>query len=628
MSDSTDPEFDLDLQFLPDWAKEPAEQNRYANYRGDTRRDTGRDSRGPSRQGPPRGRPGPRRPQEGGPRRDRPRQEGGRGPREGFSRDRGRDRDREFRGRPPQRDVAPLPEVSVAFTPDEPGVESLVTQIRKTGRAYPLVEIARMFLLKPERYIIHFTIRKDSQGAPKQPLYACAVDNTLWLSEDQAAQHILSKSFELFYQTERTPVDPPKGTYTFVAQCGMSGVILGPPNYHDYQKQLHALHTERFARMPFETFKARVKIVRDEEVVKKWVEEQSFKTSYICLNMPEALTLGSRAEVEEHFRTVHLPNVVQVVESFSAKGSETNRFPSSPLMRLVRRHTEEQRRFPLQLMTALSQQFGARGLQFFKVNKTITHVAVARPHYLDMEGTPVSDGVRRIVEFINAHPDCNRKVLIDALAPPPPIPVAPPAPTPAVGEAADATPAPNPAPRPDPTREQAAAIGDLHWLIHQGHVIEFATGKLETAKKPAARPPQKPRDPTPRKPREPKGEKPPSSATDAAPQASAPHPVQKEGAGAPAETSSVDEATKTSASQEPRPESKPVEADRSPVSVPPEAPDPSPAPSLSPAAEPTVETTPDETPPSTAEWVVEKRQDEAPSGKETGDEPAKEHPSS
>src|SRR5207247_3029193 len=29
---------------------------------------------------------------------------------------------------------------------------------------------------------------------------------------------------------------------------------------------------------------------------------------------------------------------------------------------------------------------------------------------------------------------------------------------------------------------------DLHWLIHQGHVIEFANGTLETAKKPLPRP--------------------------------------------------------------------------------------------------------------------------------------------
>jgi len=395
--------------------------------------------------------------------------------------------------------VTPLPEVGVAFVPDEPGVESLVTQIRKTGRAYPLVEIARMFLVKPERYTVHFTVRKDAQGKPKQPLFLCAVDNTLWLSEDQAARHILANSFDLFYQTERTPIDPPKGTYTFVAQCGISGIILGPPNYHDYQKQLHALHAERFARMPFESFKTKVKIVRDEEVVKKWLDEQSFKTSYICLNTPEALTLHSRAEVEAHFREHHLPNLVQAVESFTAKGSETKRFPANPLQRLVRRHTDDQRKFPLQVMTALSQQFGARGLQFFKVNKTITHVAVARPHYLDTENTPVSTGVGRIVEFINSHPDCNRKLLVESLAPSPA--TKPAVPTPPATEGTTPAEAAGPPPAPEPTPEQTAIIGDLHWLIHQGHVIEFATGKLETAKKPAVKPPQKPRDTAPKAPK-------------------------------------------------------------------------------------------------------------------------------
>jgi len=33
-------------------------------------------------------------------------------------------------------------------------------------------------------------------------------------------------------------------------------------------------------------------------------------------------------------------------------------------------------------------------------------------------------------------------------------------------------------------------ISDLHWLIHQGHVIEFANGVLETAKKPLPKPPK------------------------------------------------------------------------------------------------------------------------------------------
>ncbi len=210
---------------------------------------------------------------------------------------------------------APLPEIAVTFLPDEKGVESLARQIKMTGRAYPLFHIAQLILQKPERYTVRLDVKKKPDGAVAQPLFVCALDDTPWLSEDEAVAHVLKNHFATFYQTERTATEPPKGKYTFVAQCGMSGVILGPPNHHDYQNQLRKLHAERFARMPFDMFKARVKIVKDEAVVKKWVEEQSFKTEYTCLNVPEPLKLPTMEEVEKHFRATHKETIIKQVEN-------------------------------------------------------------------------------------------------------------------------------------------------------------------------------------------------------------------------------------------------------------------------------------------------------------------------
>jgi hypothetical protein len=367
-----------------------------------------------------------------------------------------------------------LPEVQVTFIPDDKGVDSLARQIKMTGRAYPLFEIAQMILQKHERYGVTLTSKKKPDGAIAQPLFVCALDESVWLSEDEAVRWLLDKHFDTFYQADKTKIDPPKGVYTFVAQCGISGTVLGPPNYHDYQVRLRKLHADRFSRMPFDVFKSRVKIVKDDETVKKWVEEQSWKTEYVCLNLPEPLRLGSREEVEKHFRETHLPNIVKQVETTRMSGTASRGIRSPELARLVRLGWDDQRRFPLQIATVLSQQFATRGLQFFKVGKTITHVAVARPHFLDMEATPVSEGVRKIVEYINAHPKINRRDLVGALAP---------AATTAETSAATTEP-------PEPTPEQTAVIGDLHWLVHQGHVIEFANGTLETAKKPAPKPPK------------------------------------------------------------------------------------------------------------------------------------------
>ena len=236
MSTLPDNELDLDKLFLPAWAQEPS-ASKYAKYEGeDTRPDRrgDRDRRGPRpprRDGPPGPRRDDRRPQgdyrgpprpEGGvPRPEGPRGQIGGGERPDFRRgDRpeGRRFDpRERRDLPP-----PLPEIELNLRPEDKGVESLARQIKMTGRAYPLFDIAQMILQKPERHTVEFSVKKNAEGKPVQPLFVCALDDTLWLSEDEAAGHVLRKHFATFYQTERTATEPPKGKYTFVAQCGMS----------------------------------------------------------------------------------------------------------------------------------------------------------------------------------------------------------------------------------------------------------------------------------------------------------------------------------------------------------------------------------------------------------------------
>jgi hypothetical protein len=509
MSTLPDNELDLEKLFLPAWAQEPASAKQYANYKGGGEERTDRRDRrggprpprrdggfgGPGGAGGPRGNrpPGERR-GPGGP--GGPSREGGRGrPSGGPRRDFDRGEPRERRETPP-----PMPEINVSLTPDEKGVESLARQIKVTARAYPLFDIARLILQKPERYSVMFSVKKNAEGKIIQPLFLCQLDDTLWLSEEEAVAHVLNKHFGTFYQAERTATEPPKGKYTFVAQCGMSGVILGPPNYHDYQNQLRKLHAERFSRMPFDAFKSRVRIVSDEAVVKKWIEDKSFKTEFVALNVPEPLRLDSREAVEKHFRETHKENIIKPVESHRLSGTAARNLRSPSLTWLVRQSWEDQKRFPLQLATTLSQQFASHGLQFFKVQKTVTHVSVARPHFLDLETTPVSEGVKRIVDFINAHTKTTRRKLMEALAPTPrPTPktvieISPagiteaPAPV-QQAQAAEAAPQ-QPAPAAEPSAEQTAVISDLHWLIHQGHVIEFADGRLETAKKPAPKPPK------------------------------------------------------------------------------------------------------------------------------------------
>lgn len=467
MSDIPDLGLDLESLFQPAWTKGKTEANRFEQFTG---QEGVRPERRPRRDGDRRG---PRREGGGEPRGERPQGRKFGGGKRDFRR--GNDRgERRERPEPP----APLPEIAVTFLADDKGVEQLARQIRMTGRAYPLFQIALLVLEKPERYAVQLAVKKRDDKAV-QPLFVCALDDTPWLTEEEVIAHVLKNHFATFYQAERTATEPPKGVYTFVAQCGMSGAILGPPNYHDYQNQLRKLHAERFSKMPFDAFKARVKIVKDEAVVKKWIEDQSFKTEYSALNVPEPLKLPSMEDVEKHFRATHREAIVKQVDTVTIDGVKSRNLRCRELYRLVRAQWEQQRHFPLQLATSLSKMFASHGLQFFKVNKMAVHVSVARPQFLDLETTPVSENVKRLITFINENPRCTRRKLIETLAP---------TPKPAVIEVKPDEPKVD-APA-EPTPEQNALIADLHWLIHQGHVLEFADGRMETAKKPAPRPPK------------------------------------------------------------------------------------------------------------------------------------------
>ena len=508
---NTDPlkELDLDLEFLPAWAQKPNDAKPFANYAGEERsRARGRgdwgdrtsrqrdDNRGRDFKG--RG--------SGDNKRDGDRGRGPGGSRDGSQRPEFKKHDgkRPFdkKGGFRRNDPPPRPplELDVALQPEKNGVESLARQIKHTGRSYPLFDIARLILAKSERYLVVLKTRKKEDGSVAQPLFFCQVDETVWLSEDQALDHVLSRHFDTFYKKEKTEIDPPKGTYTFVAQCGMSDQILGPPNYHGYQDKLRALHADRFPRLPFDVFKSRVKIVHDEEVVKQWLADQSWKTEYIAINLPEEARLESREAVREHFREHHQSNLISSVSDVALKASVFNKKTPPRMQNLVRYAIDDQRRFPLKIVNMLSQEFSSHGLQFFKRKKSVTHVSVSRPHHLNLEQTPVSDSIRNIVTFVVDNQNCTRRMILDKFAP-----------EPDKLESAEA-PAEGDAPKPDTplSPERTAILSDLHWLVHQGHVVEYANGQMEIAPKPQP-PQQKKKKPRPAK--KPKAEPPVTGGT-------------------------------------------------------------------------------------------------------------------
>jgi hypothetical protein len=444
-------EIDLALSFQPAWVKEtaaPAKLARLAErYEDTTERPRGRrdDSRGP--------RPD-RRPSRDG---DRPpRREGG--------------RDSKFRGkrddsRAPRRE-APRPDPvlagwEVSITTDARGNDNLARQIKSTAVAYPLFDLAQLVLEKSERYLVSLR-RKDGPA-----LFQLTTDGSVWLNEREAVAHALAHHLEKFYRRERVAVEPPKGSYSCVAVCGLSDTLIGPPNYHDYQERLRKLHAERYATMPFEAYKSRVRMVREEEMIQKWKDERSARDEFSPLETPEGAEpekLASPAEVERHFRQHHAAKVIVAAGDKIEIPGPAILHSSTPAARtLARRTVDELRNFPLPLAHTLGQALVARGLHIFKAHENITYVSVARPRHLDRTSTPVSDALSGILTWLEENPKTPREERRKALAAQRPVPEG--------GEA----------------ERDAALARDLSWLLHEGYVVDYARRGLEAVRRPKSR---------------------------------------------------------------------------------------------------------------------------------------------
>jgi len=524
---------DLSLSFAPAWAKETDSNERLARLADKHDRQEDRPERGRDRQG--KRRDDNRRE----PRRDR--NDKGR-PARGDRRAGGRRDDRRETEHPPER--APLPVVTgwtVQFLPDRHGVEGLARQIKTGAKTYPLFDLARLVLEKSERYVVEF----KRSGENATPIFQLKTDGTLWLSERDAIAHALAAQIDKFYRREQVTVEAPKGIFPCIAVCGMSGVLLGPPNYHDYQSKLLRLHAERFAHVPLEVYKSRIRMERSEEMVQKWKDEQSVRDEFLPIEdagapqkakpaktapapesaapaeataeeetvenagtaggvestelaeasevvesteavenvdapessepaevvaqTPEPLRLKSLAEVEAHFRQHHVAGtVIKIRERVIVPGSAALNDSAPAVLNLTRGIWSELDRFPLPLAHILGQQLAGRGLQIFKAHDNITFVGVARPKYLDRTSSPVSEALGAMLDYIEAHPKTPRAEQWKALV------------------------ALRPAPEADAEDHRETAVAaDLSWLLHEGHVIDFARGNLEAARKPKAPTPPK-----------------------------------------------------------------------------------------------------------------------------------------
>jgi hypothetical protein len=429
----------LDLNFVPQWAKKAPAANHYAS--------DDRSERRPSHD------------RRDGPRRERSDRRDGPARTLRPSRERSSDDRRSvpaetahpaFRGAPePRRDIAPRPEqielpIEIKFLPEQPWLASMVRQIHHSKRAYPLMDLASLFLSDPKGHLVKIEVLP---GSKEFKLYQGRRSKMVATTREGLVHQLLEDHLGDFFAKEDITVEPPTGVFPMIGKIG--DVLIGPPNHHSYAARLQEVYNARFPGMPFDRFKQKIETVRDEELIAKWKEESSKKTVYRLKDAPEGdvkdFTLAQAEDyVRNHIAEAEIEEVTRAVlpSALARKIKDYN------LIRMVREAWEKESRFPMSVSVALRAAFRHLHLQTFKAGKNINFVTSVKPD-------PVAPGktaehIRLVLEYLADHPGSTREQLVEGLRP---------------GAAKDSP-------------EVQGILNPLRWLIEKGHIIEFFNGTL------------------------------------------------------------------------------------------------------------------------------------------------------
>ena len=403
----------------------------------------------------------------GGPRRDGPAGEG----------------DRRFAPRGGQQfDRVPYesPYFMATFYPEDTSFATLAKTIRASCRTFELFDIARTVIGKPDRFVVVLQ-RKPADGGPVRPgapaeptaaasaakpapIHLSVPDGVPFESDEAAVAHVLGKHLGTFFDLAEVEVEPPKGNFQVVNKCGVTGELLGPPNYHRYNQIIQQHHATKLSRMSFDAFRAKIETVRDPETINQWVEKMKKVTRYtwkisgkpaapkvsavaeavaakeeakpsppvgdadatspsqpagdpeVAASTPvpaadpapvaaePALAFDTLEEARTHLLTQARDKVVRTVENARFHGKLLDLIPPGEIRRAIESTLERQGRFPLDTANALRGRLRREGFTIFKKGtKGVSYVCAVKRRFR-VPGQVLSESISSLITFIEAHP--------------------------------------------------------------------------------------------------------------------------------------------------------------------------------------------------------------------------------
>ena len=303
-------------------------------------------------------------------------------------------------------------EAEVKILPETKALGTIIRKLQSDTHAYKLKDLAYFFLDNPSSVLLKITPRNPVTSQPCNPVtfYQCKACGFASTNEGDVLEHIATAHLGEYYDSKEVECEPPKGNFNCVAKCGLSGVLLGPPNIHEFNAVVKEMIRTKYPEMSEEQYRSHIEMVRDADTIEEWRKTATKKTVFFAKGTAdqEGAPSLSREQAEGEFKRTILPSLIDTPKHLMITAEVAMKSPVKPLQWAVKDAVEAERRAPYNMCFALRGAFHHRKMKFFRANDARGQEFVTNVEYKEFDAEHAIPELAAAAKFVAEHPCCDK----------------------------------------------------------------------------------------------------------------------------------------------------------------------------------------------------------------------------
>ena len=334
--------------------------------------------------------------------------------------------------------------------PETKALGTIIRKLQGDAHAYKLKDLAYFFLDNPSSVLLKITPKKDtpvhSTPSTSTAFFQCKACGFASTKEEDVIEHVVSAHLADYYDSKEIEVEPPKGNFNCVAKCGLSGVLLGPPNIHEFNAVVKEMIRTKYPDMSEVQYRAHIEMVRDADTIEEWRKSATKKTMFFAKGTAdqEGAQALTREQAEGEFKRNVLPALLSTPKNLMITAEVAMKSPVKPLQWAANDALQAERRAPYNMCFALRGAFHHRKLKFFRANDARGQEFVTNVEYKEFDAEHAIPELAQAAKFVAEHPCCDKSEF----------------------------------PQDVPDFEK-----HIEWLVTTGHVVAFTNGVFSAVEK-------------------------------------------------------------------------------------------------------------------------------------------------